>query len=142
MIYYTNPHSLPIPKAFKKKKAKSILFQIALEHGYSIVEIGIIFHTDESLLEINRAFLNHDYYTDIITFDNRDNKGIKSMEGELHISLERVKENAKKEKVKAEIELYRVVFHGLLHLVGYKDKTKEQAKTIRGKEDYYINLLS
>ena len=98
-------------------------------------EISIIFCSDEYLLEMNKAYLEHDYYTDIITFDYVEGDVIS---GDLFISLDRVKENAEKFETPFLKEVYRVVFHGVLHLVGYKDKTEAEQKVMRKKENYYL----
>ncbi len=100
-------------------------------------EISFIFCSDKYLLEINKEYLQHDYYTDVITFDYSENNIIS---GDIFISIDRVKENADTYKVSFENELYRVMLHGVLHLVGYNDKTKEEQKIMRQKEDEYLNL--
>ncbi len=99
-------------------------------------ELSVIFCSDEFLLDMNKEYLNHDYYTDIITFDYVEGNIIS---GDLFISLDRVKENAEMYNSRMLRELYRVVFHGTLHLCGYKDKTDEEQKVMRAKEDYYLN---
>ena len=83
-----------------------------------------MFCSDNYLIEINNKYLQHDYFTDIITFDHSENK--KNIEGDLYISVDRTKENAKKYKVDENTELIRVIIHGLLHLIGYKDKNKKR----------------
>ncbi len=94
--------------------------------------------SDEELLLINNKHLQHDYYTDIITFDySRGNR----ISGELYISLERVKENALVEGVTYESELLRVIAHGILHLIGFKDKTEQEEAVMRGKEDEVLAYL-
>ncbi len=98
-------------------------------------QINYIFCTDDYLLNINRQYLQHDYYTDIITFDLSDTG---SIAGEIYISIERVKDNAKQMDVPFETECLRVIFHGALHLCGYTDKTQTQQKKMRQKEDEYI----
>ena len=98
-------------------------------------DISVIFCSDEYLLEMNKAYLEHDYYTDIITFDYVEGDVIS---GDLFISLDRVKENAEKFETPFLKEVYRVVFHGVLHLVGYKDKTEAEQKVMRKKENYYL----
>ena len=98
--------------------------------------ISVIFCTDDYLLEINKQYLEHDYYTDIITFDYVENSTIS---GDLFISVESLNENAKKYNTKFIIELYRVVFHGILHLIGYNDKTTEQKVVMKEKENYYLS---
>ncbi len=94
--------------------------------------------SDEELLSINKEYLQHDYYTDIITFDLRDEW---SNEAELFISVDRVKENAAKIDIDEETELRRVCIHGLLHLSGLKDKTKEEEEKMRLTENKYLDLL-
>lgn len=101
--------------------------------------IRYVFCSDEFLLDINRSSLNHDYYTDIITFDLSEPN--QQIESEVYISIDRVKENAKTNGVSLENELCRVVFHGALHLCGYKDKTKEDVLMMRDKEEYYLKVF-
>ena len=96
------------------------------------------FCSDEYLLQINREHLNHDYYTDIITFDFCEGKTIS---GDIYISIDRVKDNAKTENKTISNELFRVIIHGVLHLCGYKDKKPADARLMRQKEDYYLSLL-
>ncbi len=97
-----------------------------------------VFCSDEYLLGINKEYLKHDYYTDIITFNLANPE--QPVEGEIYISLDRVKENAKNIGQSYNNELHRVIFHGALHLCGFKDKTKEEQATMRRKEDEYLNL--
>ena len=87
----------------------------------------------EKCLQINKDFLDHDYYTDIITFDNSEVKG--KIEGDIFISIDRVRDNSQQQKTSLKDELHRVLAHGLLHLTGYKDKTSEESKMMRKKED-------
>ena len=98
-------------------------------------DINYILCDDEYLLEINRQYLDHDYYTDIITFDYCKGKIIS---GDIFLSLQRVLDNASMLETKQEEELNRVLAHGILHLCGYKDKTEAEQKIMRSKEDYYI----
>ncbi len=107
------------------------------EEGKISDELNYIFCDDDYLLEINKKYLNHDYYTDIITFDYSEGD---ELSGDIYISTERVEENSDQEKVHFTEELYRVVFHGALHLCGYNDKNEEDQKLMREKEDYYLNL--
>jgi rRNA maturation RNase YbeY len=93
--------------------------------------------TDDELLRLNKDYLNHDTYTDIITFDL---SGVEGIEGEIYISLERVLENAMVFGVSAKEELLRVMFHGVLHLMGYKDKSTKDQVAMREAETYCINL--
>lgn len=111
---------------------------ISEKEGVSFNEVSCIHGSDEWLLEYNKNYLNHDYYTDIITFDYSTED---SFSGDLLISLTRVEDNAKNLNVSRETELKRVVIHGLLHLCGYKDKSKDEIELMRKKEDYYLSLL-
>ena len=100
--------------------------------------LNIIFCTDKALLQINRDFLQHDYYTDIITFPINQSKAC--IEAELYISIDRIRDNAKTAAVSFKEELHRVIFHGCLHLTGYNDKSSQQIKKMREREDHYLRL--
>ena len=113
---------------------------IALEFKYSISSLNYIFCSDEYLLDINRKYLNHDYYTDIITFDNSDEAS--SIESDIYISIDRVQENANTFNILFEKELFRVIIHGVLHLVGFEDHTDEEKALMRSKEEYCLSKLS
>ena len=115
---------------------KDWIESIILSEGKKLGEINYIFCDDEYLLKINQDFLDHDYYTDIITFDKVRGKTIS---GEIFVSLTRIKDNASLISKNYEEEKRRVIAHGVLHLCGYKDKTEEQQKEMRGKEDFYLN---
>jgi rRNA maturation RNase YbeY len=99
-------------------------------------DIWIIFVSDQYLLEMNQKYLNHDYFTDIITFDYCEDNVIS---GDLFISVDRVKENADSFNVDELTEIHRVMIHGVLHLCGYKDKTEEEEKNMRLLENKYLN---
>ena len=99
--------------------------------------LSFIFCSDNYLLKKNKEFLQHDFYTDILTFDLSSNK--KTLTAEIYISVDRVKENAQNIRVPFNIELHRVIFHGVLHLRGFKDKTKPQQAMMREMEDLYID---
>ena len=101
-------------------------------------EVNYIFCSDEYLLNINKQYLNHDYYTDVISFDYSED-GIIS--GDIFISVDTVKDNAKEYEVEFKKELARVMVHGILHFIGYKDKTDEDAKLMRQKENQYLPLF-
>lgn len=105
----------------------------------SATEITYVFCSDEYLYQMNLDYLNHDTYTDIITFDYTENSFVS---GDIFISIDRVKENAIKFNTTFLNELSRVIIHGVLHLVGYKDKTTEQKQVMRSKEDFYLTLLN
>lgn len=123
--------------AIPRTRLKSFITELFREEGRVLDELSYVFCTDDYLLGINRQFLNHDFYTDIITFDISDNKG--DIKGEVYISIDRVRDNAKRLNQPIQDELLRVIFHGALHLCGYKDKTKPQQAQMRSKEDYYLS---
>ncbi len=104
------------------------------DHQKTIDNIDVIFCTDDYLLEINKTHLDHDYYTDIITFPLQDDP----IEANVFISIERVKENAELYKVSFDEELHRVMIHGMLHLCGYGDKTDTEKSQMRSQEDHYL----
>lgn len=112
------------------------LENIILSEGKKPGEINYIFCDDEYILQVNREYLNHDYYTDVITFDYV--KG-KTISGDIFVSLPRIFDNAQTLSKDFESEFFRVLAHGLLHLCGYKDKTEEEIAEMRSKEDYYLN---
>ena len=128
-----------IPCRVKRRLAvKSWLKQIIESHKKSVGEISIVMCSDKLLLETNQKYLNHDYYTDIITFDYTEGGQIN---GDLMISYERVKENASKENVAIQEELLRVMAHGVLHLLGFKDKSEREAAEMRAQEDAALDLF-
>lgn len=106
--------------------------------SYRLGELNFIFCSDAYLLEINQGYLNHDTYTDIITFDNSDTAG--TVTGDVFISVERIKENAQKFGVPERDEVERVIIHGVLHLMGYTDKSKEKKAQMTAKENEYLSL--
>jgi rRNA maturation RNase YbeY len=116
-------------KAFIEKQMK--------KEGIVIECLQYVFCSDKYLLGINKQFLNHDYYTDIISFDLSETKG--QLIGDIYISIDRVKENAKTVKTTQGNELLRVIFHGALHFCGYKDKKPADAKLMRSMEDKWIS---
>ncbi len=126
-------------KFHKKRLIREWIKKTIRDHGFLISQLNYIFCSDLYLLEINRKHLNHDYYTDIITFDNSDEE--KMIESDVFVSIDRVNENAAKEKISFELELYRVIIHGVFHLLGYDDKVDEQKKEMRKKENEYLSLL-
>jgi rRNA maturation RNase YbeY len=120
-------------KLSQKRNIKSALSEIASAYKKDISELNYIFCSDDYLHSINLQYLNHDTYTDIITFDNSLNNS--SLLGDIFISIDRVKENAIKFNVTFEQELYRVLSHGLLHLCGFKDKKKEDKEKMTKAEN-------
>ena len=101
----------------------------------SLASINYIFVSDNALLEINKQFLKHDFYTDIITFDLSESEDIIA---EIYISIDRVRDNAKALGISFKSEIHRVIFHGALHLCGFGDKTKGEKTEMREKEDFYL----
>ena len=106
--------------------------------NHKLSEINYVFCSDEYLHQINVDYLQHDYYTDIITFDNSEEKGI--VESDIFVSVERVQDNAQDQGIPFEDELRRVIIHGVLHLLGYNDKSDTEQATMREKENAYLSL--
>lgn len=119
-------------KLQQASKLKTWIKNVAELEGKKIGQLNFVFTNDEELLKTNIQFLNHSTYTDIITFDYCEGN---SIHGDIILSIDRVFDNAKKFKTDFEEELKRVMIHGVLHLCGYKDKTTQQAKQIRSKEN-------
>jgi len=130
----------PEQKITLKERAKLKLFiaELFKKEGFDLGCLTYVFCSDEYLLNLNREFLQHDYYTDIISFDLSESKKYK--DGEIYISIDRVKDNAQNLKSSFNNELHRVIFHGALHLCGYKDKSKNDINEMRAAEDKYLNL--
>ncbi|MDN4165589.1 rRNA maturation RNase YbeY [Cytophagales bacterium LB-30] len=122
--------------AFKIKSAlrtKQWIKEVVQQEGKKLKEVNYIFCSDEHLLGINQEYLQHDTYTDIITFDNSETD--KEIEGDIYISIDRVKENANTLNIPFEEELRRVLIHGILHLIGYGDKSAADKKQMREMEN-------
>ncbi len=122
----------------QKKEIKSWLQHSIKSEGAQLNELNFIFCNDEYLLQINQKYLNHSNFTDIITFDNSEIPGV--ITGDIFISIDRIRENCLKYKVAEKDELHRVMIHGLLHLLGFKDKTKPQKALMTSKENHYLIL--
>ena len=135
MITFQNTSKFKV-KDLRKKKIW--LNSISKNEGKEICNLNFLFVDDKEMLKYNKKYLQHESYTDIITFDNSLNNKIA---GDIVISLERVNENAKYYQVSYNYELERVMAHGLLHLLGYNDKNKEEKIIIRKKENYYLKNL-
>ena len=114
------------------------LEKLIIHENKKLGKINYIFVADDGLLKVNQDFLNHDYYTDVITFDYVKGKTISA---DIFVSLPRISENAITHSKDFTTELHRVLAHGLLHLCGYKDKTDEENKEMRNKEDFYLNIF-
>jgi rRNA maturation RNase YbeY len=130
---------IPFPFAGKKQLAKTLIKKLIEMENKSAGDLSIIFCSDDFLLEINKKYLEHDYYTDVITFDYTVDE---TVAGDIFISVDRVTENAQEYGVPFYHELSRVIYHGILHLCGYKDKSEEETKIMREKEDFYLTTLS
>lgn len=133
--YFNDSCTYRLPE---KRRTREWLAEVAREEGYAVGEINYIFCSAERLLEINREFLNHDYYTDIITFDESDLRGEGVINGEIYIDVETVADNAAQFGATRLEEMRRVVVHGVLHLCGQKDKTPRAKREMHRKEDKYL----
>ncbi len=120
-----------------KTAIKKWIQEMIVGEGYRLHELNFILCSDDYLLRINQAYLKHDYYTDVITFDNSDVH--KTIVGDIFISIDRVKENAKQNKATTMDELCRIMAHGTLHLLGYLDKTKKAKQEMTDKENFYLD---
>jgi len=120
-----------------KNHLKSWISKVCEKEAVTINSLIFVFSDDDFLLQINKKYLRHNTLTDIITFDLSDDL---CLDGEIYISLDRVKDNAKKFDVKYVNEIHRVMIHGVLHLIGYNDKTPSQKRKMTVKEDYYLSL--
>ena len=120
-----------------KRKLKQWIKESVVNENYIPEGINFVFDTDEVVYKVNVKFLKHDWYTDVISFDY--NKG-KKIYGDILISVDRVMDNAKKFGVTMEVEMRRVMIHGVLHLCGYSDETEEERKLMKKTEDKYLCL--
>jgi probable rRNA maturation factor len=121
-----------------KRKIREWISKSAENEGYTIEIINYILTNDSILLQLNKEYLKHDTLTDIITFDLAEKE--KEITGDIFISIDRAKENAREFKASTEEELKRLLIHGVLHLMGYKDKTKHERELMREKEEFYLSL--
>lgn len=137
MISYNN---IDIDFLLKNKlKVKKWILETIKEESKELSYISFNFCSDAYILELNISSLNHNFYTDIITFElNNKNE---SIEGDIYISIDRIRDNANQLNELFINELYRVIIHGVLHLCGYKDKTKKDSQLMREKENFYLNKL-
>lgn len=125
-------------KLLKKKLLRKWILASIHKEGYNIETINYIFTSDSFLYNLNVEYLSHETFTDIITFEY--NKKSEPIESDIFISIERIRENAKAYNQKLLDEIHRIIIHGTLHLLGYKDKTKLQKEEMTSKEDYYLSL--
>lgn len=121
-----------------KTRIKEWLRLVAESEVFTLGNISVIFCSDNYILDINQKYLQHDYFTDIITFDYSEGGRIS---GDLFISVDSVRENSVEYGTEFEDELHRVIVHGILHLIGYDDHTEDEIKTMRSKEDYYLSFF-
>ena len=128
---------VPFPK-LKKRRTSDWIKKVIVSEGKKTGDISFIFCSDDYLLDVNKKYLNHDFYTDIITFDYVEDNCIN---GDIFISTERVRENSEEFETTYENELLRILAHGTLHLLGYKDKNAKDKKLMTFKEDYYLKML-
>ncbi len=125
-------------KTPSKRLLKAWIKEFVSNHGKKVGELAFIFCTDEKILEVNQNFLQHDYYTDIITFDYCEGEIVS---GDIFISVERVAENATSRDIEYNVELLRVLAHGVLHLIGFQDKSPKKKKEMTENEDLCISLF-
>jgi len=123
----------------QKTRIRSWLLDTITAEGYALEELNFILCSDDYLLKINQQYLDHDTYTDVITFDNSETP--KTIVGDIFISMERIQENAKSFKSTVFDELCRVMVHGTLHLLGYKDKSETDKSLMTAREDHYLGRL-
>jgi len=126
-------------KLSNPKKTTSWIKSVIKKECCRLNSLNYVFCSDEYLKEINIQYLRHKTYTDIITFNYNPAEGV--VEGEIYISVDRVRENAKTFKTDFQTELHRVIIHGVLHLIGFNDKSKSEKALMREKEDSYLSLL-
>jgi rRNA maturation RNase YbeY len=125
-----------VPNVFRDRvRLRTWLSRVAKDHGHSIGELNFVLLSDKALLKYNQDFLQHDDYTDVITFDGQTGTGVS---GDVLMSLDRIKENARTFGVSTQHELRRVMVHGLLHLLGHSDKSEKKRKAMRQQEDKYL----
>lgn len=135
--YYTDDCSYRLPE---KRRTAAWLKEVAEAEGYQLGDVNYIFCSAARLLEMNKEFLGHDYFTDIITFDYSDRKGSRVVSGDIFIDVETVADNARIYGATKIQEMRRVVVHGVLHLCGQKDKTPRANAQMHRKEDKYLKF--
>ncbi len=137
MVELINREICPIP--FSEDYFIERISFLINEEGFQEGDLIFVFMSDDELLEYNKELLDHDFYTDVITIDQKVGDIVS---GEIMLSIDRIKENAQENNVDFENELYRVLFHGVLHLIGYNDKSDEEIMVMRERENFYLSLLS
>lgn len=129
----------PIPVT-ARRNFKNCIYKLFILEGFKLQKLRYIFCSDKYLLQLNNKYLNHNYYTDVITFFISAKS--EPIEGEIYISTDRIKKNAKKYRVPYQTELLRVMLHGALHLCGYNDQNKKAKGQMQKKEDLYIQFYA
>ena len=133
-------HNEEVSFSFNNKREVSLwLKSVVSSFQKELGIINVIFCNDQYLLKVNQTYLNHDYFTDIITFNYNENNLIS---GDLFISIDRVKENAINQKMEFNVEIHRVIVHGVLHLCGLNDQSKQEKEIMRGRENLFLQKLS
>ena len=122
-----------------RKLLKTFIAKLFQKEHITVQQLDYIFCSDQYLLELNQTYLGHDYYTDVITFTLSDR--YEPIRGEIYLSIDRIRENAKLYDRSFRNELHRIMLHGALHLSGYQDKRKKDKELMIAKEDYYLNQL-
>lgn len=135
--YYKEDCTYNLPR---KRLTAAWLREVAATEGYELGDVNYIFCSAARLLEMNRQYLGHDYYTDVITFDYSDRKGTRIVSGDIFIDVETVADNARQYGASRLQEMRRVVVHGVLHLCGQKDKTPRSNAQMHRKEDKYLKF--
>lgn len=130
--------NITFPK-IKRRDTKSWIKLVSENYGKKIGDINYVFCSDEKILEVNREYLSHDFYTDIITFDYSEGNKIS---GDIIISLDTVRSNSQKFNTNFSEELHRVIIHGILHLCGMKDKSEEEEKAMRQAENNALKMIN
>jgi rRNA maturation RNase YbeY len=124
----------------KKRNIRTWIIQSAENEDYKVGTLNYILTNDDILVQLNKEYLRHFTLTDIITFDLSENEGF--LTADIYISVDRARENAKKFKDSLSNEIKRLMIHGVLHLIGYKDKTQSEREMMRAKEEYYLSLAT
>ncbi|HZL11112.1 MAG TPA: rRNA maturation RNase YbeY [Prolixibacteraceae bacterium] len=135
VMYFSE--DVPFPQ-LKKRRTSNWIKEVIISEEKRVGDISFIFCSDNYLLEVNKKYLDHDYFTDIITFDYVEDGQIN---GDIFISIDRVTENSKDFNTTLDNELHRILVHGILHLLGYKDKIDKDKIIMTEKEDYYLKVL-
>ncbi|MCU0370735.1 MAG: rRNA maturation RNase YbeY [Bacteroidales bacterium] len=121
-----------------KRKIREWIIKSAENEDFTVGVLNYILTNDNILVQLNKEYLHHFTLTDIITFDMSENEG--EISGDIYISIDRARENAKEYRVSLNNEINRLMIHGILHLMGYKDKTNEEREMMRSKEEFYLSL--